>query len=135
MNRETLERDFMAAIAAFNAGGARAGFYDFIDDAALMVNEDIPFVLDKAAYRDHVEFLAASIDRMEWIIRAPRFRAADGSGIVSAEMTARGVAKTAGFRQRHGVLTAVCAWDGQRWRAVNIHTSTLLAHIHHASPA
>lgn len=135
MNQQTLERDFMAAIAAFNAGGARAGFYDFVDDAALMVNEDIPFVLDKAAYRDHIEFLAASIDRMEWIIRDPRYRVAEGSGIVSAEMTARGVAKTAGFRQRHGVLTAVCAWSGQRWRAINIHTSTLLAHIYHASPA
>jgi hypothetical protein len=46
----------------------------------------------------------------------------------------RGKPKNTGFRQRHGVLTAVCYWDGQRWRGANLHTSTLLSHIYHASP-
>jgi hypothetical protein len=134
MNQQTLEREFTAALAVFEGKGTLDAFLDFFDDEALMVNEDIPFVLDKTAYRDHLGFLAASIDKLEWVLHKPAYLVIDGSAVVSAELTVRGKPKNAGFRQRHSVLTAVCHWDGKRWRGANLHTSTLLAHIHHASP-
>jgi hypothetical protein len=134
MNQQTLEGDFSAALAVFTTGGKLEDFLGFFDDDALMVNEDTPFILDKASYRDHLNFLMSSIDRLEWAVRQPSFLAIDGSGVVSAELTVRGKPKNTGFRQRHGVMTALCYWDGKRWRGAALHTSTLLAHIHHASP-
>lgn len=134
MDTQSLERAFSDALAVFTGTGTYDAFYDFFDDDALLVNEDIPFILDKTAYRDHMGFLDENMDTLEWVLRQPNYQVFGDTGLVSAELTVRGKPKSQGFRQRHSVLTAVCYWDGTNWRGANLHTSTLLAHIYHMSP-
>ncbi len=134
MDAQTLERDFSSALAVFTGDGSYDDFFAFFEDDALLVNEDIPFILDKDAYKDHMGFLAENMSMLEWIVREPRYQVYGDTGIVSAELTVRGKPNNAGFRQRHSVMTAVCHWNGSAWRGANLHTSTLLAHIYHMSP-
>jgi hypothetical protein len=134
MNIQTLERDFNKAVSVFTDDGSYDDFYGFFDADALMVNEDNPFIMDQAAYQDHMSFLADSMDTLEWVIRQPTFQVFADTGLVTAELTVRGKPKNDGFRQRHCVMSAVCYWNGSKWRAANLHTSTLLAHIYQMSP-
>ena len=135
MNTDSLEQAFTGALSVVTGGeGNWDDFYGFFDETALFVNEDIPFVLDQAALQDHMGFIADGMDTLEWVLREPTYQVFGDTGLISAELTVRGKPKSAGFRQRHSVLTAVCHWDGSTWRGVNLHTSTMLSHIYHMSP-
>lgn len=134
MNNKTLENQFNKAISIFTKQGNYSDFFDFFDEDALIVNEDVPFVLDKPSYQDHIEFLAASMQNLEWVIRRPEYLVFEDTGLVTAELTVRGKPLNHGFRQRHCVLSAVCYWKDDKWHGANLHTSSLLSHIYEMSP-
>ena len=134
MNKRTLEDQFNKAISVFTQKGEYQDFFDFFNEDALIVNEDIPFVLDKPSYQDHIKFLANSMQNLEWVLRRPEFHLFENTGLVTADLTVRGKPTNAGFRQRHCVLSAVCYWKEAKWHGANLHTSSLLSHIYHMSP-
>lgn len=136
MDQQTLKRDFGAALAPFTSDGDIGSFFNFFADNAIVQMEDVPFLLDKTALKDQVAFVAEHMESLKWVLHRPEYKTFGTTGIVSADLAIRGKPKSSGFRQRHCVLTAVCAWDADanKWRGLSLHTSTLDAHIHHASP-
>lgn len=137
MNQETLQSAFKAAFAVFWGAGAIEGFLAFIDDDALIIDEDNPFVLDKTAFKDHLDFhLGGNWEALGWKAWKPDFRIVGETGLISSNFTLRGKPKDSGFRQRHGVISVVCHFDSgsRQWKAGTLHLSPLLSHIHHASP-
>ena len=137
MNPETLEQAFRKGFGVFWNKGTVENFYDFFDDRALMVDEDTPFLLEKPAFKEHVDFHLSGIwDKLEWIPRDPKFVVVGSTGIVNTYFTLRGKPKDAGFRLRHGIVTIVCSYDAaaSQWRAASMLLDPLLGHIENASP-
>jgi hypothetical protein len=135
MNAASLETAFREAFGVFWGEGTIERFYDWFDDDAFLIDEDTPFVLSKALFREHVDFhLAGQWTKLEWKPREPKFEVIGTTGLISAYFTLRGKPKDSGFRLRHGVCTVLCHWDGTRWRAGMLNIDPLLGHIVDASP-
>lgn len=131
----SLAADFETAFSTFRDGGEVASFDAFFDDAGFVIDEDTPFLLDKAQFSEHMDFHRSGVwSKREWIVREARFDVWGTTGVVSAYFTLRGKPKDAGFRLRHGVCTVGCYWDGRRWRGVTLNIDTLSGHVEGASP-
>lgn len=136
MDTSTLEAQFRAALAVFWGQGSVERLFEFLDDRGAFVDEDTPFVLGKADFRDHVDFhLKGNWQSLEWVPRELRSRVTGTTGIVTCYFTLRGKPRGAGFRLRHGVCSALCFWDGHRWHAATLHLDPILGHVLGASPA
>ena len=135
MDRTTLEAAFRQGMGALWGKGRIEDLYAFLDEGALVIDEDTPFLLDKAQFREHLEWhLGGLWSAIEWIPREPRFDTFGTTGLVSAYFTLRGKPKDSGFRLRHGLVSLVCHWDGAAWRALSLNLDPLSGHIVDASP-
>lgn len=140
-DRTSLEAAFRAAILGWQSSGRPVDLLGFLDEQALVIDSDTPFVLDKAAYTDHLGFLRGSgsspslWDSVAWVTKDAQFDVVGETGVVSGGFTLRGKPSQAGFRLRHGNFSVVCAWDGQRWRGVAVTLSPLQSHVLEASPS
>lgn len=132
----SLEATFRAAFATpkDKPGDIAAARLAFLHDAALVIDSDVPFPLDRAGYADHLAFHAPHWERLEVQLLEVKAQLHGNTGIVSAYVNQRGKPKDAGFRQRPGYMTAVCTRDGTRWRALALHISPMMAQILQASP-
>ncbi len=131
-----LEHAFRAAFATpkDTPGEIAAARLAFLNETALVIDSDVPFPLDRAGYADHLAFHAPHWERLEVQLIEVKTAVHGDTGIVSAYFNQRGKPKDAGFRQRPGYVTAVCARDGQGWRALGLHFGPLMANIMDASP-
>ena len=134
MDAASLEAAFRRAFGVFWGKGTIQEFYDFLDEQGFYTDEDTPFVLDKALFREHIDFHLGQWSMLEWIPREPKFDVFGTTGLVSTYFTLRGKPKGSGFRLRHGVCTVACHWDGTRWRAGMVNIDALIGHIVDASP-
>jgi ketosteroid isomerase-like protein len=125
----------LAAALTTALGGDAAARLAFLHDDALIVDHDVPFPMEKAAYADHLGFHTQSWEKVEVKLHGLETRVHGATGIVSAYFIQRGKPKDAGFRLRAGYCTAVCARDGGRWRALSLHMSPLSSQIIDASPS
>lgn len=139
MDKETadLEAAFRAAFstAADQPGAMPAARLGLLDDAALVIDHDIPFPIDRAAYADHLRFYAGLWDRVETCLLEVRTAIHGSTGIASAYFVQRGKPVDAGFRLRAGYCTAICAREPQGWRALGLHLAPLASQIIDASPS
>jgi hypothetical protein len=135
MDAASLEAAFRSAFAVFWGKGKVEDFYGFFEEAALMIDEDTPFLLSKEQFVEHVNFhLNGLWSSLEWIPRAPECAVFGTTGLISTNFTLRGKPRDAGFRLRHGLCTAVCQWDGKAWRGLSLNIGVLTGHIVDASP-
>ena len=134
MDISTLEKDFRRGFGVFWNAGTVDEFFAFIDEQAVAIDEDHPFIMNKARFRDHIEFHLGLWDSIAWIPYETRFDVEGDAGIVSTAFTLRGKPKGSGFRLRHGLATVACHHDGSRWRAVALTFDALVGHIERASP-
>ena len=137
MDEVSLDRDFRKAFGTFLGEGNIEAFYDFFEAGGFFVDEDNPFLLNKADFQDHRDFHASGIwEFMDWKPRNLDLRTFGSSGLVSCNFTYRGKPKSGGYRQRHGICTIVCHFDKVvgRWKGICMHLSPLLSHLHHNSP-
>jgi hypothetical protein len=135
MDATTLEAAFQKAFAVFHGKGTTTDFFAFLDDAGYMIDEDVPFVLDKSQFREHVEFhMSGMWSSLEAVPREPRFTVVGTTGVISANLTIRGKPRDSGFRLRHCLMSLVCYWDGGQWRALSLNIDPLSGHIVDASP-
>ncbi|RME64357.1 MAG: hypothetical protein D6782_08445 [Alphaproteobacteria bacterium] len=137
MDRQSLKIDFETALAAFGTSQSPAGFLAFIDEDALIIDEDNPFIQDKKAFAANLAFhLGGQWEKLALRAWNAAFQVIGETGVVTSYFTLRGKPKDAGFRQRHGVMSLVCHFDTRsgHWHAGAMHLSPLLSHIHHASP-
>lgn len=135
MDLQSLESEFRRGFGAFGNAGAIDDFFGFIDDQAIAIDEDHPFIMGKAQFRDHIQFHLESWESLAWIPYDTRFDVEGDAGIVSTAFTLRGKPRGSGFRLRHGLATVVCHHDGRGWRAVALTFDALIGHIDGASPA
>ncbi|HYC01928.1 MAG TPA: nuclear transport factor 2 family protein [Azospirillaceae bacterium] len=135
MDIETLGRGAAEALTAMTDRDRVEACLGFFRDDALFVLEDTPFILDKEGFRGHMAFhLGTAWEWVELKTWRPDARIFGATGLFTADFTLRGKPRNSGFRQRHGALSLVCHHDGQGWRGLKLHLSTLLSQIHEASP-
>ncbi|QTH20170.1 nuclear transport factor 2 family protein [Rhizorhabdus wittichii] len=130
------ETAFRRAFATTTAGTADVDArLAFLADEASVIDHDVPYPMDRATYGDHLRFLAAHWDKLEFSIHDLRVADhGDAAAVVSCFYNERGKPRNAGFRQRAGFCTAMCARTASGWRAVALHMSPLTAQILDASP-
>jgi ketosteroid isomerase-like protein len=132
------EDDFRRAFAALEAALGRGdldAFYATIDDGAVIFDEDIPFRLTKADFKDHIDFhLAGLWESFAWKSRHTQFRTFGGTGIVAGAAVFRGKPRDSGYRQRHIAFTQGWARRKEGWRLINWHQSPFDGHIIEGSP-
>ncbi|QGN53965.1 DUF4440 domain-containing protein [Novosphingobium sp. Gsoil 351] len=104
-------------------------------DDALVISDDVPFIMDKPTYADHLAFLSSSWSSCELALLEPRSNLHRDTAVVSFLFNLRGRPNDAGFRLRSGVVTAVCVEDGGTWRALGLHFGALSGQITDASPS
>lgn len=131
-----LEAAFRAAFAAaaHEPRAMATARLALLDDAALVIDHDIPFPLDRAAYADHLAFHAGSWARLETRLVDVRIAVHGSTGIASAYFMQRGKPVDSGYRLRAGYCTAVCVRDARGWRALGLHLAPLAGQIIDASP-
>jgi ketosteroid isomerase-like protein len=131
-----LEAAFRAAFStpADRPGEIGAARLAFLHDAALVIDSDVPFPLQRADYADHLGFHAAHWERLEMQLLELKTVVHGDTGLVSAYFNQRGKPRDAGFRQRPGYVTAVCARSADGWKAIGLHMSPMMAQIIDASP-
>ncbi|RME65325.1 MAG: nuclear transport factor 2 family protein, partial [Alphaproteobacteria bacterium] len=119
-----------ARLEAALAAGDLDGFYGLIDDRAAIIDEDIPFLLSKAGFMDHIGFHIAGIwESFSWQSRQPAFRTFGRTGIVAGFATFRGKPIDSGYRQRHLLFSQGWNRFDDGWRLVNWHQSPIDGHI------
>jgi hypothetical protein len=133
---QALERDFARGIAVFRGAGTLEEFLAFLSDSVLVVDEDTPFVLDKAGFTDHLTFhLGGNWDSVAWVPRDIKYELVGPAGVVSGAFTFRGKPRNAGFRLRHGNFSMFCARETNAWRCTSFVLSPLGSHVMDASPS
>jgi hypothetical protein len=131
----SLAQAFEQGIAVFQGKGTREAFFAFLADDVLVIDEDTPFVLDRAAFSDHIDFHLSGIwDSVAWMPRETRFEVLGTSGVISGLFTFRGKPRDGGFRLRHGNFSMMCALVSGEWRALTFTLSPLQSHVLDASP-
>lgn len=144
MTEESLIQAFLAGFSEQirEADGDAEALLAFCDDAGTFVVDDLPYPLDKSGFADHRSFHSDGLwERVKLAIlslNAKTYLSERGSaGLVHGTYNLRGKPSNAGFRQRPGNFSAVCAWDAksERWTALNIHFSPLFSQVLDASPS
>lgn len=131
---ESLEAAFRSAFDGLRTG-TTTGLLQLLAEDALVIDEDAPFVLDGAAFRDHLDFHSGGLwDSLGWITRDETFLVSGTTGVITGLFTLRGKPRDAGFRLRHGNISLVCAWTDGRWRALALALGPLDGHLVDGSP-
>ncbi len=141
MDQKTLIQAFRAAFSGQleTKASNRDAIAAFLHDEATIIVDDLPYPLDKSGFFDHHDFHEAGLwDKRTLSIidlTADVYDTADGkAGLLFGRYNFRGKPADAGFRQRPGHVSATCVWDGEIWRALNLHFSPLFAQVLDASP-
>ncbi len=137
MNTSTLEAEFRQGFGWYWNQGTLQQFLAFIDERCVIIDDDVPFPMDKAQFSDHLQFRRSHWESVSWIPYDTLFEVAGDTGIVSTAFTLRGKPKGSGFRLRHGLATVICHHDSATggWRTVGITMDPIQGHIEGASPA
>lgn len=132
---ETLQAAFRVAFDPLRKGDKPTALVQLLTDGALTLDEDVPFILDMAGFKDQLEFHFGGMwESRAWITREERFTVVGHTGVITALFTLRGKPRSAGFRLRHGNLSLTCAWMDGRWRALAFAMSALDGYITDGSP-
>jgi hypothetical protein len=134
--RESLDTTFTRAVGVFRGTGTVDDLMAFLSEEVLVIDEDTPFVLDRAAFRDDLDFhLGGLWDSLAWVPREQTIEVIGTTGVITGLFTLRGKPRDAGFRLRHGNFSLVCAWQDGRWIALSLTLGPLLGHILDGSPS
>lgn len=135
MSSLSLTGAFNAMTQALAAGDLEA-FYGAILPDAVILDEDLPFAGDKAAFEDHISFHGP--DNWEAFAWKPRdIRAVETAavGSIVGYATFRGKPRDSGYRIRPMMFSQGwrCSSDG--WKLINWHQSPIIGHATRISPA
>lgn len=132
---QTLEAAFRKVFDGLRAGSPDA-LMQFLAESALVIDEDTPFVLDKAAFREHIGFHFGGMwESIALVTREETFAVLGTTGVITGLFTLRGKPRDSGFRLRYGNVSLVCAWENGAWSALSLVLGPLSGHITDGSPA
>jgi hypothetical protein len=118
------------------ATGDLDGFYGAMAADAVILDEDLPFAGDKAAFQDHISFHGpANWEGFAWKPKDVRILCQDGAGSVVGFAIFRGKPRDAGYRLRPMLFSQAWAWMQGRWQLVAWHQSPVIGHVSQQSPS
>lgn len=130
-----LEEAFAALVRALETGDL-PGFYGAILPQATIMDEDLPFRVDRAGFEAHIGFHGAKTwEGFAWKPYDIRVRAAGGTGTVAGFAMFRGKPRGAGYRLRPMLFTQGWTRTGAGWRILSWQQSPVIGHVTRISPA
>lgn len=127
--------DAFAALVAALGRGDLEGLYGLILPDAYIVDEDLPFRVDRDGFRDHIAFHTSGIwDGFAWKPYDVRFAETGATGVSAGFAMFRGRPKDAGFRLRPMMFTQGWTRTRDGWRVVSWQQSPIVGHVTQQSP-
>jgi len=131
---KTLEQTFTDLTQAL-ATGDLEGFYGLILPDAVIMDEDLPFRVDRAGFQDHISFHGPdNWEGFAWKPSHVSFVSKGTSGAVAGYSMFRGKPRDAGFRLRPMMFSQSWVQKGDLWRLASWHQSPIIGHVSHQSP-
>ena len=131
---DTLEALFKTLVAALGKGDLD-GFYGLILPGAVIMDEDLPFRVDRAGFQEHIAFHGpGNWEGFEWKPSNVRFASIGDSGLAMGFAMFRGKPRDSGFRLRPMLFSQ--GWTRTRagWRMASWHQSPVIGHVSEQSP-
>jgi hypothetical protein len=129
-----LEHAFGALVKALGEGDL-PGFYGLILPDAPIIDEDLPFRVDRAGFEEHVAFHTSGVwEGFAWRPYAVRFAQTGSSGFVAGFAMFRGKPKDAGFRLRPTLFSQGWTRTPAGWRVASWQQSPVVGHATGQSP-
>jgi ketosteroid isomerase-like protein len=134
MTTTSLETTFAALTNAL-AKGDLNGFYGLMLPDAVIMDEDLPFRVDKAGFQGHIAFHGPdNWEGFAWKPQDMRFAVVGDTGVVAGFAMFRGKPKDAGFRLRPMMFSQ--GWVNRKgaWMLASWHQSPIVGHATGQSP-
>lgn len=131
---ETLESAFAGLVAAL-ARGDLPGFYGAILADAVIMDEDLPFPVDRAGFEAHIAFHGPAIwEGFAWKPSDVRFVADGEAGFVAGFAMFRGKPKGSGYRLRPMLFSQGWSRGAAGWKLASWQQSPVVGHVTQGSP-
>lgn len=130
-----LQSAFEALVAAL-AKGDLDGFYGVMLPDAMILDEDLPFRVDKAGFQSHIAFHGpANWAGFAWKPSGVRYAVRANTGVVAGFAMFRGKPRDAGFRLRPMMFSQGWNRAPAGWRLASWQQSPIVGHVTGQSPA
>lgn len=117
------------------ATGDLAGFYGLILPDAVIMDEDLPFRVDRAGFEAHIAFHGpANWEGFAWKPSDMRYVEHQDTGSVVGFAMFRGKPRDAGFRLRPMMFSQGWSRTRDGWRLSTWHQSPVVGHVSAQSP-
>ena len=134
MTIASLEAAFEALTAALARGDLDA-FYGVMLPDAMIMDEDLPFRVDKAGFQAHIAFHGPdNWEGFAWKPSSPRFAVSGSTGVVAGFAMFRGKPRDAGFRLRPMLFSQGWTQAASGWRLASWQQSPVIGHVTTQSP-
>lgn len=130
----TLEAAFAAMVAALEKADLD-GFYGAMLPDALIMDEDLPFRVDRAGFQAHIAFHGP--DNWEGFAYKPydvRFASSGDAGVACGFAMFRGKPRDSGFRLRPMMFLQGWTRTADGWRLASWQQSPIVGHVLRPSP-
>jgi hypothetical protein len=130
----SLDAAFASLVAALGRGDL-LGFYNLILPDAAIIDEDLPFRVDRAGFEDHIVFHTSGIwEGFAWKPYSVRFAEEGSTGVAAGFAMFRGKPKDSGFRLRPTLFSQGWVRTPAGWRVASWQQSTIVGHVTGQSP-
>jgi ketosteroid isomerase-like protein len=134
MTTASLETAFAALTNALATGDLEA-FYNAMLPNAVIMDEDLPFRVDKAGFQGHIAFHGPdNWEGFAWKPQDMRFAVTGETGVVAGFAMFRGKPKDAGFRLRPMMFSQGWIKQSTAWKLAHWHQSPIIGHTTGQSP-
>jgi hypothetical protein len=134
MSTASLQAAFQAMVDALTRGDLDA-FYGAIVENAMIMDEDLPFRVDRAGFQAHIAFHGPdNWEGFAWRPTDMRFAASGSTGAVTGFAMFRGKPRGAGFRLRPMMFSQGWTQTAVGWRMVSWQQSPVIGHVTTQSP-
>jgi SnoaL-like domain len=129
-----LQTAFQSLVDAL-ANGDLDGFYGLMLPEAMIMDEDLPFRVDKAGFQAHIAFHGPDIwEGFAWKPSHTRFAVARDTGVVTGFAMFRGKPRDAGYRLRPMLFSQGWTRSSIGWRLASWQQSPVIGHVTAQSP-
>ncbi len=129
-----LEEAFTGLVDAL-ATGDLGGFYGRIDPRAVILDEDLPFRVDRGGFEAHIAFHGpGNWEGFQWKPSHARFLTAGLAGVVTGFAMFRGKPVDSGYRLRPMLFTQTWHREDGDWKVTSWHQSPIVGHVSTQSP-
>jgi ketosteroid isomerase-like protein len=134
MTAASLQQAFQGLTDAL-ARGDLDGFYGVMHADAMIMDEDLPFRVNKAGFQAHIDFHGPdNWEGFAWRPESPRFAVSGDTGVVTGFAIFRGKPRDAGFRLRPMLFSQGWTKTAQGWQLLSWQQSPVIGHVTTQSP-